>query len=237
MFRPVFPITGQQPFNDWFVPDTVQRVPLGQRVIAVDQYWGGGEFIYVKSNDAILKGSLCAMDENYTSTLTPNTAGTGAPVGVAMAPMAAGVFGWLQIQGVAVYKTNATVAAGAPIGVGAAGIAGANSAGKQLVNVSNRRGATATVILQNVGTQASKNTLMTNGYDGWFLGMALSGAGIPAATVVAGLDPDGRRVFMGTSIGVADKLATATASVAVTGTYTGYGAGLIFYPFAQGAIT
>jgi hypothetical protein len=237
MFRPVFPITGQQPFNDWFVPDTVQRMPLGQRVVAVDQYWGGGEFIYTKSNDVIVKGSFCGMDENYTATLTPNTANTGGCVGVAMAPMAAGVFGWLQIQGVAVYKTNATVAAGAPIGIGAAGVGGANSAGKQLLNVSNRRAATATVVIANVSTQAGKNVLQTNGYDGWFLGMALSGAGIPAATVVAGLDPDGRRVFMGTSIGVADKLATATAAISATGTYTGYGAGLIFYPFVQGAIT
>ena len=76
-----------------------------------------------------------------------------------------------------------------------------------------------------------------SGYDGMFLGMALSGPGIPVSTVVAKLDPDGKTVYMGSAIGTIDKLATATATVTVTGTYTGYGSGIIERPFAQGAIT
>jgi 20S proteasome alpha/beta subunit len=76
------------------------------------------------------------------------------------------------------------------------------------------------------------------GYDGFFLGAALSGTGIPASTVVAGLDPDGKRIYTGSAIGTfGDKNSTATGNITLTGTYTGYGSGVINNPFAQGAIT
>jgi len=43
---------------------------------------------------------------------------------------------------------------------------------------------------------------------------------------------------MGSAVGTAgDKLATATGNVTVTGTYTGYGAGVLLGAHAQGAIT
>jgi hypothetical protein len=76
------------------------------------------------------------------------------------------------------------------------------------------------------------------GYQGFFIGMALTGtAGIPASTVVAKLDPDGRTIYTGSAIGtVGDKNATASGLITLTGTYTGYGQGQINHPFAQGAI-
>ena len=39
------------------------------------------------------------------------------------------------------------------------------------------------------------------------------------------------------NLGTIDKLATASGSITLTGTYTGYGSGLIGFPVAQGAIT
>jgi hypothetical protein len=229
---------GAAPFNDWFAPDTVQRHPLGYQVEAVDPFWGFGLFQYVKSNDAILKGSICIVGtpNTYLATLFPNTANLGQPFGVAMAPMASGTFGWLLLVGNAVYVTNATVAADAAIGLGAAGIAGTNSAGKQLLNTHNLKSATATATVSGLTTNGS-STLQTGGYDGFFLGMALSGTGIPASTVVAKLDPDGRTIYMGSVIGTINKTATATGTVTVTGTYTGYGLGFVQYGFTQGAIT
>src|SRR6185369_12772892 len=124
MFSPVTPVAGVQPFNDWFAPDTTQRQQLGLRVVAVDPFWGLGTFMYIKSNDAILKGSLVMWDESYNGALLPSTALQGFPFGVAMAPMASGTYGWVQLEGRAVYKTNATVAADTAIAVAAAGIAG-----------------------------------------------------------------------------------------------------------------
>jgi hypothetical protein len=237
MFAPLFPITGQQPFNDWFTPDTTQRMVLGNRVLAVDPFWGFGEFLYVLSADAILKGSLVMWDENHSAALLPSTTLQGFPFGVAMAPMANGVYGWLQIAGTTVYKTNATVAADVSVAVAAAGIAGTLATGKQLVGVRNRRSATATKTV-TAGTQTGNGILTTTGYDGFFLGMALSGTGIPASTVVAALSSDGRTIYTGSAIGtLGDKNSTATGSITLTGTYTGYGAGVLNHPFAQGAIT
>ena len=239
MFAAISPTLGTQPFNDFFAPDTVQRHPLGFKVTAVDNYWGTGSFVYVKSNDAILKGSLVIWDDAGLGTLAPNTANQGFPFGVAMNNMASGTYGWVQVEGLAVYKTNATVAADAQIGIGAAGIAGTNTAGKQLVGVRNRRAATATKTFTATTTNGSATLVVPSGFDGAFLGMALSGTGIPASTVVAALDPDGKRIYMGSAVGtVGDKTSTATGSITLTGTYTGYGAGVLAAgPALQGAIT
>lgn len=237
MFSQVTPTVGVQPFNDWFVPDTTQRNQLGITVVGVDNFWGQGEFMYIKSNDAILKGSLVTWDELCQGTLLPSTALQGFPFGVAMAPMASGTYGWIQVSGRAVYKTNATVAADAAVAVAAAGIAGASATGKQLVGVRNCISATGTKTFTAQTFNGLNKLFVTNGYDGAFLGMALSGTGIPASTVVAALDPDGKTILMGTSIGTADKLATASGNITLTGTYTGYGSGVLSRPFAQGAIT
>ncbi len=240
MFSVITGPAGTQPLNDWYAPDTTQRHALGTVATAVDPYWGWGEFRYVKSNDAILKGSVCVVGTapTFLATLVPNTANLGQNLGVAIAPMAAGTFGWLQISGNAVYKTNATVAADAAIGIAAAGILGTNSAGKQVLNVHNVKSATATVTNSTTQTVTGSYVLDTGGYDGFFLGIALTGTGIPASTVAAKMDADGRRIYMGSAIGtVGDKLATATGLITLTGTYTGFGLGDLSRPFGQGAIT
>jgi hypothetical protein len=237
MFASISGFAGSQPFNDWFTPDTTQRHVLGARITAVDPYWGMGTFVYFKSNDAILKGSLVMIDETYQGTLLPSTAGQGFPFGVAMAPVASGKYGWMQVQGLAVYKTNATVAADTAVAVAAAGIAGTLANGKQLLGVRNRVAATGTKTF-TANTQNGTNVLMCpQGYDGAFLGMALSGTGIPASTLVAALDPDGKRIYTGSAIGtLGDKNSTATGQITLTGTYTGYGAGILNDPTAQGQV-
>ena len=239
MFAAINHLVGHNPFNDWFVPDTTQRQVLGTQLRGVDPFWGQGDFLYIKSNDVILKGSLVTWDELYQGTLTPSTANQGFSIGVAMNAMASGTFGWIQVAGFAIYQTNATVAADVAIGVAAAGIAGTNVAGKQILNARNRKAATATKTFANTQTYNGTNVLyIPNGYDGVFLGMALSGTGIPASTVAAALDPDGKRIYMGTAVGTATgKTSTATGSITLTGTFTGFGGGMINYPFAQGAIT
>jgi len=230
MFAPITPFAGEQPFNDWFAPDTTQRHVLGTKITAVDPYWGLGTFMYVKSTDAILKGSLCAWDESLNAGLLPSAVTQGFPWGVAMAPMASGTYGWIQLEGRAVYKTNATVAADGVVAVAAAGILGATATGKQLIGVRNRVAATGTVTV-TAGTTTGNGILKTSGYDGFFIGMALSGTGIPASTVVAKLDPDGKTIYTGSAIGtLGDKNSTATGSITLTGTYTGYGSGMISYP-------
>lgn len=239
MFAPVTPIAVAQPFGDWFTPDTTQRFPLGTKIDAVDPFWGYGEFVYGKAAEALNKGEIVRNQTTLGSFAKfPNTANLGQAVLVTMNTMAINTFGWFQKAGIAVYKVGATVAADAAIGITAAGSLGANSAGKQLLGAHNLKAQTATEAKTNVQTKNGSSVLFVpGGYDGWFLGMALSGTGVPASTVVAKLDPDGFTVYMGSAIGTVDKLATATGTVTVTGTYTGYGLGYIDSPFVQGAIT
>lgn len=229
---------GNQPFNDWFTPDTTQRHPLNMNLNAVDPFWGYGQFIYGKAAAALSKGNLVVQQATLgTYDKVPNTANLGQNVLVAMNTMAINTFGWFIRSGLAVYATTATVAANAAIGLTGAGTVGANTAGKQILGVTNLKSAIATQTFTNTQTTNGSSVLVTNGYDGAFLGMALSGTGIPAATVVAKLDPDGRTIYMGSAIGTIDKLATATGGITLTGTYTGFGLGVIDAPFVQGAIT
>lgn len=237
MFAPIHNFAGAQPFNDWFAPDTSQRHPLGTKIDAVDPYWGQGAFVYVKSADAILKGSVVMWDESHNAALLPSAVTQGFPFGVAMAPMASGTYGWIQVEGRAVYKTNATVAADGVLAIAAAGILGATATGKQVLGIRNRISATGTKTASALTTNGAY-VLKTDGYDGFFLGMALSGTGVPASTVVAKLDPDGRTIYMGSAIGtVGDKLATATGTITLTGTYTGYGSGIINNPSCMQIVT
>lgn len=237
MFQAISPTLGTQPFNDWFAPDTTQRQPLGLQVTAVDPFWGAGKFMYIKSTDAILKGSIVMWDESYNGVLLPSAVTQGFPWGVAMAPMASGTYGWIQLEGRAVYKTNATVAADGVLAIAAAGILGATATGKQVIGVRNRVAATGTKTV-TAQTTLGNGVLVTADYGGFFLGMALSGTGIPASTVVAGLDPDGRRIYTGSAIGtLGDKNSTATGSITLTGTYTGFGSGVINNPGCMQIVT
>jgi hypothetical protein len=238
MFSAINTFAGTQPFNDWFVPDTVQRHVLGTKVVAVDPFWGLGTFMYVKSNDAILKGSVIAWDEIYQGTLLPSAVTQGFPWGVAMAPMASGVFGWIQLEGRAVYKTNATVAADGVLAIAAAGILGATATGKQVIGVRNRIAATGTKTFTAQTVNGTNVITCLQGYDGAFLGMALTGTGVGASAVVAALDPDGKRIYTGTAIGTATGAnQTATGQITLTGTYTGYGSGMINNPGCMQIVT
>lgn len=237
MYAPYMGVS--QSMSDWFTPDTTQRHLLNHAVDAMDPFWGFGEFVYGKAAAALDKGNLCVEQTTLgTYDKVPNSPNLGQPVVIAMNTMAINTFGWFMRTGLAVIKTTATVAANAALGLTGAGTVGANTAGKQLLGAHNLKAATATEAKTNVQTTNGSSVLkVPQGYDGWFLGMALSGTGIPASTVVARLDPDGQTVYMGSAIGTVDKLATATGAVTVTGTYTGYGLARVHNAFIQGAIT
>jgi hypothetical protein len=238
MFAAITPTLGTQPFNDWFAPDTTQRQALGMEVTAVDPYWGTGVFVYLKSNDAVLKGSAVMWDEIYQAALLPSAVTQGFPFAIAMAPAASGTYFWAQHTGRAVYKTNATVAADGVLAVAAAGILGATATGKQVLGIRNRISATGTVTASVLTTNGTNVLLAQKGYDGFFLGAVLTGTGIGASAVVAGLDPDGKRIYTGTAIGtLSGANQTASGQVTLTGTYTGYGSGILNRPSCMQIVT
>lgn len=233
MFAPLN-FAGATPFNDWFVPDTTQRHKLGMFVEAFDPFWGYGVFQYVESDGAILKGSLVCVGTapTFLATLTPSTANLGQPVAVAMAPMADGTFGWIQRVGNSIYALGATAAANAAVGIhtAAGSMSGTIVAGKGIIGVHHYKAPAATITVTAQTTNGT-GVLRTNGYDGFFVGMALSGTGIPASTLVAKLDPDGCTIYTGSAIAtLGDKNSTATGSITLTGTYTGFGMGYLSWP-------
>lgn len=226
---------GATPFNDWFLPDSAQRHPLGYEVDAVDPWWGYGKFRYVRSNATILKGSLVVVGvaPTFLATLAPSTANLGQPVYVAMAPMASGTFGWVISRGAAVYAMGATAAADAAVGIhtAAGSLTGTIVAGKGIIGIHHHKASAATLTWTANTSAGTNRVVVPNGYDGVFLGMALSGTVIPASTVAAKLDPDGLTIYTGSAIGtLTDKLSTATGTITLTGTYTGYGMGYLSDP-------
>lgn len=235
MFAPI-DFAGATPFNDWFTPDTTQRHQLGLELDAFDNYWGAATFRYVKSNDTILKGSLVRIGvaPTHLAVLMPSTANLGQPVGVAMAPMASGTYGWIQVVGNAIYAMGATAAADAAVGIhtAAGSLSGTIVAGKGIIGIHHYKAPAAT-LTWTANTYAGKGYIdIPSGYDGMYLGMVLTGTGVAAATVVAAkLDPNGTRVYTGSAIGtLGDKNSTATGTITLTGTYTGYGMGYLSRP-------
>lgn len=234
------PIGYQQisPFN---LPDTTARQLPGTIVTASDNYWGGGEFMYVKANGSIRQFGLVVLTQTfasgqvvYNATEVPNTANLGRTLGVAMVAASSGQFLWVCIGGVVPVNCSASVAADATFGIAAAGQGGANSAGKQILNARVVVAASQTVAKSNCTANSGSTRLLVPSTDGWFAGAYLSGTGIAAGTTVSDIDPSGTIVTLS---------AATTAAVAGTVTAT-YNNATVYYniahinrPFAQGAIT
>lgn len=221
---------GSQSISNFFAPDTVQRHVLGTKVLAADGYWGGGEFIYLKATSTIVMGGLSTWDVAWNATAVTNTAGLGRSVAPAIFPMVNGQFGWFQTGGMAVVSATASVAAGVTFGITAAGQVGVNTAGKQVLNAASAAPSTTAVIKANALTVNGSNAIVVPNSDGWFVGVTISGTGIPGSTTISSITPDGRNVTLSAN-------ATASGVVSLTGTYTSYIIAQINNPFAQGAIT
>lgn len=234
-----WPILGTQPVGNFFQPDNIQRQPLGQTLSASDPFYGGQELVYlaIPTSTALNVGHAVTWDVNNRIVALPNTANQGVPVAFslnAVASDAANIqYGWFIIEGQALCWSNASVAAAALIGVVAAGQLGANSAGKEVLGARVAAAATTTVVKTNVRTQSGSNIIYPSNTDGWFVGMALTGTGIAASTVI-------------TAIGnlntvTVNNNATATGSVSVTGTRNDgtnfWNLVVVDRPGMQGAIT
>jgi hypothetical protein len=232
---------GNQQLTPWNLPDTTARQLPGTIVNAVDPYWGGGEFIYLKANGTITQYALVtilpvvtANQVVYNATEVPNTANLGRSLAVAMTPATTGQFFWACIGGVVPVDCQASVAADTTFGIAAAGQGGANSAGKQILNARVAIAAAATVAKAGCTSTSGSTRLNIPNADGWFIGIYLSGTGIAALTVVTDIDPSG-------TIATISVATTAAVAGTVTGTYNNatvfYNVAHINRPFAQGAIT
>lgn len=220
---------GFQQAGDIFVPDTTQRFTLGQVLEGEDPFFGWGKFIYGKAGAAIaLPGRLNFFDYQYSSTDIPNTANLGQPFFVNKAQMAISTYGWFQVAGLIPVQTAASVAIGVAVGIGAAGQAGTNTAGKQLLNTRVVQPSTyAPTLAGCVSTNGSPFLTVPN-VNGLFIGLTASGTGI-SGTITA-IDPSQNRITLSAN-------ATATGAITATFTWTNFLLLMVNHGFTQGAIT
>lgn len=226
-----FDYVGVPAISQAYAPDTVQRAPLGAVAVATDPFWGIGEFVYLKSGATIAVSTLVVWDNTYTATNASNaTANQARPCAVAIMSSTTGQFFWAMRTGLAPIAATASVAALATFGLtSVTGQIGAFAAGKQVNNSISMIASAGTKVLTNVQTTNGSPILVTQGYDGWFIGGTLSGTGVGAGTISA-LNPDGRTVTSTAN-------STATGSVSVTLTFTNFNVCQFSNMALQGQIT
>jgi len=223
-------LVGAQPAGDIWVPTTDQNFPLGQRSLFYDPAFGYSECIYGKAAAAISIGRVVRPDGAWTFSDYPNTANLGSPWLANVAAMGINTFGWFRRSGAGPVQVNATVAAAAAIGLAAAGVLGTNTAGKQALNCLVIQPQTYAPTLTNCLTKNASKQVMVSSINGLFIGLPVSGTGIPGSTTIAGIDPSGNAITL-------NNAATATGQVTLTFTWTGFTWVFHADSFIQGAIT
>ena len=227
------PLIGSQIVGNGYLPDTTQRHALGTIVEANDPFYGGGEYIYLKSGQTdILNIShlLCTWDNDFIATSATVAANQGRPCAVSNVPNILNGFAWYQIAGQSPVKAS-TSFNGTPAFTSAAnaGTVTNSGAGREILGMLSV-GDSTTTIVKTANTRSGSTVLKVSDTNGWIVGLFLSGTGIPGGTVISRIDADNNLVVMNNS-------ATATGDATVTATFTGYV--LIEYdrPYLQGQIT
>lgn len=190
---------------------------VGAEVQAVDPYFGAATLLYGKANGDISRYALCVASATVGTgsaslgfIVAPNTAGTGASVVVALAALTSGEYGWFLKSGAVPVLSTANLAAAALPALSGAGTIGALANGKQILGARVVAPSTSTLAKTATGNVGS-NTLHVSSSDGWFVGMAVTGTGIPASTTITEISAGQNKVMISNAL-------TALPST-VTGTY------------------
>lgn len=203
--------------------DTVQNFPFGFRVRAYEPLLGYGEFIYLAGAASVVAGDLVTYN-GFTGATTRGaaTADTGFPIAFAVTPVVAGQFGWFQVSGNCHANNNGTAAVNSPAfqkataTIGSASVTGTGIGGA-IIATANGSTFTKTGTTRNGSTEVYFSNL-----DAVYVGMPISGTGIPGgATVAAGYNgsPNARNSSAGSATSLLLS-AAATADGTVTVTFT-----------------
>lgn len=247
-------LIGNPPFSNSFalgveVADVTSgytpKIALGTIATFQDPYWGSLECVRlsIPTSTAVRVGQLSTLTSSYGFVSVPNTANLGQPVAVCSVDVPSNAtyvqYAWFVLAGKFPVLSGASVAADTAFGITAAGQAGAIANGKQLLNGRVQVAATTTVV-KTATLQSGSPYIKVSNPDGWFVGMALSGTGIPATTAVGAISADGTTITMVDTGTTTTDNATSSGSVSVTGTYndgTRYWNVAVFdRMFAQGQI-
>lgn len=221
----------QKKFNPGFILlaagtdyDTTANVPN----------WGFCELMYVAGPalTTFIPGTLVTWDKDFQLVPLPNTGNTGRPCGVVLSNFSGASnqveYGWILTSGIAPVR-EASATAG-PVFISGAGVATPTpAAGKQILGMSCLIAASGSFTRQGTTLNGSKQ-IRVPGTSGMFVGQAVSGAGIPGSSTIASIDPGGQAITL-------NNAATASATVTMTFTNTGYGICQFNRPHVQGQIT
>lgn len=203
--------------------------------------WGVCELMYVLNTSAttFLPGKLVTLDKNFAIAELASTANQARPVYVTLTRFTAGDTttqgGWVLRRGIAPVTFSVAATAGA-VYIGTAGNATPTAAaGKQVLNAITLIAASGS-FTRGAVTSTGSSFVRTNSVAGVFVGQAISGTGIPGSSVVSSIDPGGQGVTIGSAVGT-PVTATASGAITATFTHTGYGIVHLDCPFAQGQIT
>lgn len=103
----------------------------GCEVTAVDQVLGGATLVFVQAAGTIAAGGVVELTQtsvnsgaryDVSAQAWAGAANTGKPLGVALAAMTVGQWGWVQVQGIAVTNVSGAPAAGNPAAWQASGV-------------------------------------------------------------------------------------------------------------------
>lgn len=196
--------------------------------------WIASELMYVvnTSSSTFAPGRLVHIDKNGAILDMPNTANTGRPVYVCLTSFSAGNTttqgGWVLRRGIAPVSYSAAATAGAMYFAAAGQATPTLTAGKNLLNATCLIAA-ASAFTRTCTTKNGSNQLFVGRSQGIFIGQTPSGTGIAASTVT-GISPDGQYVTLSANM-------TASGTVTVTFTPTGFGICHLDNAFVQGNIT
>lgn len=233
-YAPIYPLAGMPAASDLMTPDTVQRFQLGMVCEAIDPYFGYGKFMYLKAAAIQAVGSVVTVDENFTATAVSNAlVNVAFPVLVARQNMAANTFGWYMAEGMGPIRALVALGIGAQVGLsGTAGAITTWAAGKQILGMQVLQAGGYSITKANVSTQNGSTIIQVPNVEGLFVGMGVTGTGIPASTTIAAVDTSGRAITVSNA-------STATGVITMTCLYTSgaYVLGRFNSPHTQGAIT
>lgn len=196
--------------------------------------WIASELLYVvnTSSSTFAPGRLVHIDKNGAILDVPTTPNTGRPVYATLTSFSAGNTttqgGYVLRRGIAPVQTSVAATVGAMY-VGTAGVFTPTlAAGKNILNASCLIAA-ASAFTRTCTTKNGSNQLFVGRATGMFYGLTPSGTGIAASTIT-GISPDGQYVTLSANM-------TASGTVTVTFTPTGFGICHLDNAFVQGNIT
>jgi len=236
---------------DFSLSDDVKEMALGTPFGAVGTdydttanvaNWGACEVMYVSSNGAavITPGTIVVLDKNFRISATAaSEANTGRPVYVTLTNFQIGStteqYGWVLRAGVCPVQYSVAATTGNVYGGTAGKATPTAAAGVQILNARCLIAGASTFTRAGT-TRTGSSKVRFPSVAGMYVGQAISGTGVPASSVISSIDTNGTDVIIGSAIGT-PVVATASGTVTVTLTNTGYGICQIDRPVFQGQIT